>query len=132
MRKFLTIALVDGVVHVTGPDEADSPQNVIDRVGEGMDEDHSLILVELPGDEQYDVFTDDDGHTTVILRGITGVRHPLDVAGVERDAQGRVIDAPPGSMDAASTGMQHDASGTVTNTVSPEPTPSRVAMEQSE
>ena len=131
MRHFIAIAVLGGGGFAfAGPissEDVPRPEGIEFSGAEDTDIDNDgIVLVEVPEGTGYALPTEDHGDivTVVALSGHSGATH-LDVAGVERSAAGRAIDAPPGSIDAAQTGMQHDlGSGTVTNTVSPEPTPS--------
>lgn len=133
-RYLIVAALASGGFAVTGPIETDDPQSLIDTTADlfpSVDVDtegDGILAIEVHGDSSFSIPTEDHGDmvTVVSLGGATMV----DLAGVERTAAGRPIDAPPGSRDAANTGMQHDlGAGTVTNTTSPEPTPSLQVQE---
>lgn len=140
MRKFIVI---------TAP--AKGKPVIEEHTALDLDELREKLFGEKPGEEGKEhprVFAVEIGENDAVLipeaddlaedgfnlveRTEFSTRTHLDVAGVERSAAGRPVDAQPGSMDAALTGMQHDAGGTVRNTVSPQPTESQVVKEQHE
>lgn len=139
MRKYLVVAaLVTGGYAIVGPLEFEQPPSgdQIDlfenhKNAEDVDDEQGYLAIEVSEDGAVVLPREDHGdEVTVLELAVNSIRHGLDVAGVQRTAGGRVVDAPPGSLDAALTGMQHDAGGTVTNTVSPEPTPSQIVAER--
>lgn len=144
MRRFIVILATASTVTFSTVD-ADNLDDLRKRVGHDPEkaDDQTFVAVEVAADAQNVLPAnldfesrekgedDDQGHdgfVAVELAQFSEATH-LDVAGVERSAAGRPIDAQPGSMDAALTGMQHDAGGTVRNTVSPEPTESRIVAD---
>jgi hypothetical protein len=136
MRKYLIVAaLASGGFAIAGPVAAENPQDLLDQTTDlfpSIDPDEidvegdGILAVEVDENATYILPREDHGDAVTVaeLRANSSATH-LDLAGVERSAAGRPVDAPPGSRDAANTGMQHDlGAGTVTNTVSQEPTPS--------
>lgn len=130
LRHFIAIALAAGAgaPRVTN-ESGETPEEIRKRLD--PDAEGALLLIETR-DGEHHVIPDDLEDTDFIVIDLaehSAATH-LDVAGVQRSAAGRPVDAQPGSMDAALTGMQHDlGSGTVRNTTSPEPTPSKIVEE---
>jgi hypothetical protein len=132
MRHFILVAIVaSGGFALVGPRSAEHIPTTIDELEPLFDDsldvdlEQGVVAIEVAENTAY--VLPEPGHGDEVLfaelAAHSAATH-LDVAGVQRTAAGRPIDAAPGSMDAALTGMQHDAAGTVRNTVSPSPTPS--------
>lgn len=143
MRHFILAAcLISGGFALVGPVEAETPPSGdlskhfadhpdVEDVEVEIDVDAGFLAFEVAEASTYTLpdRDHDDEVTLVQLAENSGARI-LDIAGVERTPAGRPVDAPPGSLDAAYTGMQHDlGAGTVRNTVDPEPTPSAQVAE---
>lgn len=96
---------------------ADNPNEPAAIVGESASEaaDRHIASTELPVGEVTDPDSQDDGPLAEDAKDdiVAGAATGPDKAGVVRNDHGRVAAAPPGSMDAALNGVQHDAAGHV-------------------
>ena len=142
MRTILLIAaLSSGGFAVVGPLQLDTLPVTQEDVephfenhdqADDIDLDGGVLAVEVPEGSSLAIPDMDHGDVLTLVSlnvGNEAVEH-RDMAGVLRTPAGRPVDARPGSLEAAQTGMQHDlGSATVTNTVSTEPTPSPFVQE---
>lgn len=136
MRSFIAIAvLAGGGFAFAGPVQADDPHSVADSAefaGHTDIDRDGIVVVEVPEGAIYVLPEDHEDIVNVLeLQSGTQGDGRLDAAQVDRTPAGRPVDAPPGSMEAAQTGMQHDIGrGTVRNTISPEETHSPILQER--